>query len=127
MPRLSDPNRCRAHEIEPLVPRQQRSRSRDPATPQNQPIRAAPRRSPRVDEQQTRLHTLEVRKEIFQRYANWKASGSKRAESPIADIMAEFQVSNHYARDLYNRTVERGSVDNNWATGMRGAYFSPYI
>ena len=100
MPRKSDPNRARASEIEPLNPSGGRRESRAPSTPAGRAPAAAPRRSPRVEDNGLRLHDMEAKKEMFRRYAEWKANGGRKSETPVADLCTEYGCHRNYPKKL---------------------------
>jgi hypothetical protein len=60
---------------------------------------------------------MEAKRDIFCRYAEWKANGSRRDESPIGDLREEYQCNENYPRELYNKCLEAGTVESQWAGG----------
>ena len=96
-----DPNHARAHEIEPLHPK----KGKAPRTPTAAAPKSGPRRSPRVEAVASRLFDMTSKKEIFRRYAEWKANGSGRADSPIADLHQEYGCHQNYPKKLFDKCL----------------------
>ena len=121
MPRASDPNHATAADIEPLG----RGQRRPPSTPTQgggssgaaAAAARGPRRSPRIEKQESRLHEYESKRAIFAAYAGWVRTGSKRADSPIAELVEKYGCDRSYPKKLYDRCLGSGTVENNWAGG----------
>ena len=127
MPRRSDPNRCRASEIEPLAVSRPRRAGTVPQTPELQVRPARPSATQPTDHEEakeTRIHADDAKKEMFRRYAAWIASGKKRADSPIDDLVNEYECDRHHPKRLYDKVLENGTVENQW-DGGRPESFSP--
>ena len=130
MPRRSDPNRCRASEIEPLSrtkPTRACARpaaaSEPPHTPQSRVRRPQPEsRDSAV--QGSRQLSEDQRTVIFRRYSWWLADGKLEAESPIAALMQEFTVGRQYPKRLYDKVMKHGNVADRVRIG-RPSDFSP--
>ena len=73
---------------------------------------------------ETRVHADDAKKEIFRRYAAWVASGKKRADSPIDELVDEYECDRNYPKRLYDKVLENGTVENQW-DGGRPEAFSP--
>ena len=135
MPRASDPNRCRAHEIEPLAVRRPRRGVQQPAAPP--PQAAPPKQRKRKASQQPpdddadedageeqRLYTYEEKLDIFQRCIEWIEKGKKRADSPIADLVEQYGCAQRYPNELFKKVKRTGSIDNRWNPAGRPGEFS---
>lgn len=128
MPRLSDPNRCRANEVVPLAVTRPR---RCPVVASPPPRHVRPAHPPRDGEDacsnltsDTRLFSYEVRLDIAQRYHAWILVNRKRAESPIDDLVADYGCNRDYPKRIFDKMMATGSLHNRWAGG-RPKVFSP--
>ena len=89
-------NHCVAAEIEP-------STSETPGTKRKAP--SAPETT------DTRLHADDVKVAILNAYACWVASGSKFADCPNNDIVANYGCNRKYAKDRYDLVMRNGTTD----------------
>ena len=128
MPRLSDPNRCRANEVVPLAVTRPR---RCPVVASPPPRQVRPAHPPRDGEDacsnltsDTRLFSYEVRLDIVQRYHAWTVVGRKRAESPLDKLVEEYGCNRNYPKRIFDKMMATGSLHNRWAGG-RPKVFSP--
>ena len=137
MPRGSDPNRCRASEIERFEPISRTKPRRQcvqpvlarvaPQIPVSTPPRArctgpaltcdSPAPGSHLKEESTKTAILKA-------YAEWVAAGRRREESPLDDLVQQHGCSRAYPKRLYDKVMRSGSVSNPKSPG-RKKEFSP--
>jgi hypothetical protein len=122
MPRSSDPNRCRASEVEDIRRSPQPRGSARFASPPARQIRpAAP---PPSEESNGRLHEESSKLAIFQAYFAWVTSGKKKAQSPISALCTKYGCNPQYPKRLHDKVIQHGSIENKFKSA-RPAEFSP--
>ena len=61
--------------------------------------------------------------DILQSYCKWKERGSKKDDSPIAELKEKYKkMHRNYPAELYAKMLQCGGVDNHWGTGRPAQY-----
>ena len=133
MPRDSDPNRCRASEIEPFVPLAAQRERRGPPAPQtavesppaHRIRRAVPDSPDEGGGEESRLFHDDSKLQIFKKYHQWVISGKGRNESPIDELVTEYGCHRTYPKRIYDKVLDKGGTGNNWHVDGRPSDFPP--
>ena len=107
----SDPNRCAAWAVEPLLPlslTRKRRIGNVPATPPPRPAKRvreqAPPASPRLPSPRLkRLREDDEKVDMLRRYSQWVADGKRRGESPATALNEEYGCNISYPKRLYDK------------------------
>lgn len=107
MPRKSNPNRCTADECVDV----------SGGPPCKKPARR--KSDPAGAPKETRLIDGDVKTSIFEAMHRWRQNGSKREESPIADLVERYGVSRFYPDRVYKKVMNNPGTGfaNKWGAG----------
>ena len=85
-----------------------------------QTTQAVPTPSP--EEKSSRLRSQEMKLDVLQQYTAWIAAGKPYGQSPATALKHKYGCTLNYPKRLFNRMLERGTLQNGKSTGRPPEY-----
>jgi hypothetical protein len=78
--------------------------------------------TPSTEEKSTRLRSQEMKLDVLRQYTAWVAAGRPYGQSPATALMHKYDCAYSYPKRLYNRVLERGTIENGKSSGRPPEY-----